>query len=454
MGQSFSREDFLHHHCESDPASCWETVYHFWPLSLWIIEKEVLNRAALYEAAPEAHRKLLRDDHWKQSLGFGRGWAYVLFVTEADIRESAPYLKKAFALPLVWKENTAHYHGLPEELARLADQILSQVAPSNPWGLHLNFTPPCDLSNLDFQGNSGWAPLCAALYLVIEGGRPDPAIWATGEWDLKYGIVAIEGLRSKMEVVYEMGGRTFFVPESNFEAAREISGKIAEEKGRSPLEIRSLPLHRPNPKETLYPLLHCLESPPDQSRPLEERATYYVRQVEWRSPEAHRYYTENLLEELAKKCRSEGVLGMGRKALGAIENLITYVSLNPQGAFFVLSTLEIKRVLLFYTDQSKKHLSWVEERIPGGIVETIQVDKISSPEEDEKIHRAIKIFAERYNPSKTALDLTPGPKDFTVVASSALDPAVSPFLYLSHSWTDVGKVPRPGYERIRRVLGS
>ena len=66
------------------------------------------------------------------------------------------------------------------------------------------------------------------------------------------------------------------------------------------------------------------------------------------------------------------------------------------------------------------------------------------------IYEAIRSFIGKYGADRTAIDVTPGTKNFSVIAAWAVDPQLTPCLYIGHSW---GKQTfAAGKERIRRLL--
>ena len=153
------------------------------------------------------------------------------------------------------------------------------------------------------------------------------------------------------------------------------------------------------------------------------------------------------MDELAENCRQKGIGDMGGVEQSLIENLVSFVSWNPDVAQIVISTIRPKHVLLFYTKESKDLFLELEGELEKSGIEVfgeLYKDR-NVEEEDSNVYYAIQNFLKKYGTEKTAFDMTPGPKDFMMVASWSLNPKISPFLYLCHNFK------RPGNEKIRHL---
>ena len=440
---------------------CYEVVLKLWPLSPWVVPQESLNLACRDERLPLACKEFLQKNSAGRLVGSGKGCCYGLFAVDSLALHKYPYLKPAFALPLMWKAGSKHAEGLPDSLKRLAEEIRMAVSPDQVWGLQDNLGEPCDLRELwHFQKQDGcsfdsvWAPLTAALLLAKEGGMPDPTVWATAAWDANQGIGSINGLDGKIVAVYDLGGKTLFVPTSNEQEAKTLNQRIAQGRQCQPLKIEALECGTTNIKQVLRPYLSALDYPPDQSQPLDLRCNYYQRQVERGVKEANQYYQKHLQEELAEECRKRGIQDLEATALSNLDSLISFVSLNPEGALFVISALRPRHILLFYTKESERHVAQVEDKIKKyhGVAEKILFADENSVAEDRRVAEKIRDFVSRHGAARTAIDVTPGQKDFTVITTMAVNASLTPLLYLCHYWNNTTRSFAAGKERIRRLL--
>jgi hypothetical protein len=437
------------------PNSYLDDIYKWGEFAPLVIQEEYLKNVLSSPVLPKLFKTYLEGF---QLFDFARsqGSCFVLFSTEAQILSRFPYLRSSFALPFLWKKDTHDCLSLPPSLKRIARRICKQICPTENWGLHwdaqrevespfswdLSWDLPCD---------SGWASLSASLILVKEGGVCRSGIWSSAAWD-ESGILSVQDLEKKIETLYDFKAETLFVPEQNKESAQEFSSKIASKRNCPPLTIEILRLGISDWKEVLKPYLSVLEHPPDRSHPLEKRCAYMMRQEERNKEAGYRYYLENLVEDLAEIYRKQEILHLSSQARGKIENLISFLSLNT-GALLSLFVLNPKRLLCFYTEESFKDLAKLQEitKKKNIELEAVKLDFYKAiPDEDEILYQKIQAFVEKYGSEKTAIDITPGTKNFSVIASWAVNPQITPCLYLGQVWTNRRLVP--GKERIRRLL--
>jgi hypothetical protein len=448
-----------------DVRSCCQVVLKLWPLSPWVIHWETLDKACQDERLPLACKNFLQQIKGTGLVSHGKGCCHGLFAVDCLALQKYPYLKPAFALPLMWKAGVAHAEGLPDSLKRLAEEIRLAVSPDQFWGLQDNLGVPCDLRELwHFQKqdsnafDSLWATLAASLLLTIQGGMLNPTLFATAAWDASQGICKVNGLEGKIATVYDLGGKTLFVPKSNEQEASDINKKTAQDRNCQPsdiLKIEVLECGNTHIKQVLRPILAAHQNyPPDQSEPLDLRCNYYQCQVELGVKEANQYYQTYLQEELAEECRKRGIQDLDENSLANLDSLVSFVSFNPEGALFVISTLRPRHTLLFYTKETEKHIPQVEEKIKkyNGVAEKILFEDKNSVAEDQRLTEKICSFVEQHGATKTVVDVTPGPKDFSAFTIMAVNANLTPLLYLCHYWNNATRSFAAGKERIRRLL--
>lgn len=443
-----------------DPFSCWEVVKKLWPLSPWIMQKQYLTAALecpLSQSCPQRRRKIeLCIRNPASMLARDKGCSHVLFaVTDQDALQHASYLRRSFALPFIWKQGISSPDTLPNRLQQMSGDIVKLFAPGQDWYLAWNFGDSQDACTFDFDldYDSGWATLAASLLLTIEGGTPDHTIWASAAWDKNRGLQEVAGVAEKLESVYELGGRKLFVVYANKENATDESKRLAKQRQGQAVEIATFSFE-PNPGRALQPYLVHFYYPPDNQQPLDIRCNYYnylnTRQ-EGKSL-TFDYYSKSLADALAIQCREQGICNLADGDLQKLENLVSFVSQNPT-ALLILSLIRPKRVLLFFTEETKKDLPKFQTIASAKNIalEPVQLNlEDREPDEDRVIHVAVRDFVARYGAQSTAIDVTPGTKNFSVIASWSVDPNVTPCLYIGHSW---GKQAyAAGKERIRRLL--
>src|SRR6266508_2692670 len=203
--------------CETDPRDLKpghlaELVWRFGSLTSWWLHPRLLERVE-----NEVGLRLARP-----RLPASHGSCWIVFAQQPPKRW--PALRDAFVLPLQWQPNTPHSRRLPPKLAGLVKSVASQLDVGN-WGLDLSpvLNPAhLDLSAIDefLEVRSGWVSLAGGLLVATGGGKPDPAVWATGGWN-EGGICRVD-LGEKLGLAAEFGVRQFFVPESQLEEAKQV----------------------------------------------------------------------------------------------------------------------------------------------------------------------------------------------------------------------------------------
>lgn len=438
-----------------DHRSCWEAVEELWPLAPWIMKAEYMESACLCPASnnyPQRKKKIEQFlSHSSDILIRGKGCCHILFaVTDSHLLSQISYCKEAFLLPLLWKKN--YQDGILPDGLKTLSRTIQEILQIHDWELSWNFDDknsfPLDL-NLEFD--SGWASLTTSLLLAVEGGISDTTIMATVSWNAERGIQPVSCLEKKIEAAYDSGCRILFVSHQDKEKAEGISQRIAEKKRINSLSIKTLEQGKNDTRQVLKPYLAYLDWPPDKTQDLETRCNYYNRQSERDKNSAYDYYVKNLVEDLVEKCRQQGIQGISSETLEQLENLISFVSLNT-GALLGFSIIKAKRALLFYTKQSQKDLPLFEKMLTsrGCQVEKKFLDKEDNvQDEDWAIFSSVQSFVQKYGAEKTAIDVSPGPKNFSLMAIWAVNPEVTPCFYVAHSYSN--KSVLPGKEKIRRL---
>ena len=293
----------------------------FGELAKWCLKREVLNLAeshahALFPDQPEA-----AFDAWKVPRGpaGGHGACWVVLVNK--LRAQLPLLRPAWVLPLRWQKGRGHHSHLPAGLLTVADNALSALQRAEDvkdcWGLVPSpggLLDEHDLSELEGDYGSVWAPLAAGLLLAAWNGKPDPTIWASGAWKDNQGVLPVDSLEAKLTLAAEFGAKMFFVPATNLKDARQYAKRlpcfhvcaIAEER-------------RPTDILRDYRVQLRLRPAPDD--PKEERRAYYLDRPTLQ--DAQQYYLEDILPDVVKDCCRKLDESWPRRSIAA---LVTTVS--------------------------------------------------------------------------------------------------------------------------------
>jgi hypothetical protein len=269
-----------------------------------------------------------------------------------------------------------------------------------------------DLRSYDefLQHESGWAPLAGGLYILKDGGKPRPDVWATGNWDGDGGVIRVGNLEVKLELARQWGAKEIFVPESQ---ADHVADQIQPGKLKSGLQ---------NPRDALADYLAALDAPPSPNEPQKNRVEYYFR-----LPAGHRkvtdYYRSNLLREIVDECRHQ----VEEEFSGwQPTHLITIVSHNPELIFLGGGALKVKNCLLLYTEDKENNgskdgrMGQLAKECARYLKTEMNIESTFGTFRDDetmpaKIRQHVENFVQGVAHFNLAFDVTPGTKLMTLV---------------------------------------
>ena len=229
------------------------------------------------------------------------------------------HLRDAFPYPVRWVDTNRQPHHkqksklLPSAVKDAADYVLDvvdDIGDVDRWELiPWEDTVPGDterpfeqppLNQLRFRGRSGFAPLAVGLYLAAWGGSPDPHVLGTGKWIEDNGIGSVDRIQAKYNLARELGARILFLPSSDADRSKNEFLPPPQPPGSDAtdaLQIRTLPVDQPHPRDALREFLNELFAEPDGNEKFHVRKTYFLtRQHRW---EASRFYVKALTQSVA-----------------------------------------------------------------------------------------------------------------------------------------------------------
>jgi hypothetical protein len=379
---------------------------------------------------------------WQFRLPTQPGSCWIIYAQEQD--DTFPLLRPAFLLPLRWVAGQPHSRQLPVDLRCLAARA-AETLEQKGWGLQLSSQDgidQLDLSQVDFPPDSGWAAVAAGLLLAVEGGRPSPDVWATGQWHDQGGIVEVGKPEAKLALALELGVREFFVPE------RQVAELESKLHGRSCL-IRPLGFGRHAPRSALADYLLHLDHPPDRLADLSIRSDYFLRQPNDRKPGS--YYWNNLLPDIIES------LSRQRTALPGCSpsHLVTIVSQSVEVSVMSARATGVRQCLLLFTGDFAKQKDTLAAQLQGVGIQTRTAEIIDDEQLAETIRIPVREFAAAIAPHQLVFDLVPGTKLMTLELEK-LARTVYPgswLLYVRHQTTSQHR-QKPGTERLRLWTSS
>lgn len=348
-----------------------------------------------------------------------------------------------------------HDRLLPPGLVRLADLVREQLGwPA--WSRHQlqQFAlrgPVLKAISTHSDFSSAWAALAPGLEVAATGGHPDPCVWATGCWDCQRGLREVAGLNEKLHLAAEHGAKEFFLPASQQgEASQIVAGH-----GASP-SVNPLRMGITEPREVLRPLLARLRACPPPANEDDEPAfqacidSYNFQPLD--DERTHAFYETHLLPTVAarlKRCLQE------RWPSWQPTHLVTIVSRRRELVLLAARALQVRHVLLFYTDgplgnDQTDDMRHVCARLQTQAVQCTPVAFHDDPSLQDTLAERLAPFLKGVPADSVVVDLTPGTKLMSLCLAFAA-PTGSWQLYLQHQTRPVGdRRPIPGTERYLR----
>jgi hypothetical protein len=273
--------------------------------------------------------------------------------------------------------------------------------------------------------------LAGGLLVAAEGGKPDPAVWATGGWS-EGGICRVD-LGEKLGLAAEFGARQFFVPESQLEEAKQV----LLSRNCDSVQLGALFEGTVEVRKALRDYLRELDVPPAFSDPRGDRAAYYLRQRdhEW----ARQYYRDNLLSEIAGELRRQCESLGGPSAT----HLVTIASDSPELVYMGLVAFQPARCLILYTRDKHAMLEQITSMCAQrrSACEVVPMAFESPDELLVQMGAAVEQFTLGADPESTVLDLTPGTKEMSMSLAFEVAKPGNRLIYLRHRRQGAKVVP-------------
>lgn len=392
-------------------------------------------------------------------LPVGRGALTALLVLERPrTQERAsddpwPCLAAGFGLPLVWRQERADSARLPRGLIGVAGEV-RRVLGYEGWGLDLSEElAGYDLSALEFEVPSLWAPLAAALELAVNGGQPDPRVFASGRWTDR-GMASVGGIEIKLAVARDLaqgGEATVFLPAQSYEQAREWAG--------AGVDIVAYDVSETDPKKAMAAHLARLDVPPQRgASPIEDRLAYANRRhIVLDRDNRQPYYIEQLVADLAQRV-AERAAGDGLIPDAGLDRLILVLSLSHELCRLMLLALRPRHALVLYTKDTERFRDGIENSAAaigedgnGRSSAGTRLDFLdtSAVEEERCLRDCERWLTAASDHAARAVDVTGGNKIMSLLLSTVARATGTRVLYLEHDYR-YGK-PQYGTERIRSL---
>lgn len=409
-------------------ARCRNAVHALGELAPWWLEDSVLLKAMI--ADPDVRKDT--------KLPQGEGQVNLLLVRPGA--RGISLLRDTVVLPVRWTASTATDSRLPLPLVKLSEAILDQLhedpaVKTSSWQLHMGVN--VDLSQLtadDFRTASAWAPLAAGLLLAARRLTPEPAVWATGAWDQRGGVAAIEGLDAKLAAAAALGARVIFVPAANAPEARTWCSSHAPH-----LKLHFLPADATEPQRALEPYLSIMGHPPplprDESDEDMHRCVTYYQLLPNRDERRTDFYFSHLMSTLVTRHRQDvHVRWPGCRP----EHLVTVVSESPEMVTLNAQVTGARRCLLLCSKPGTRtmmpFLHRIMEHLKAQGVECVP-GWFDLGTHQSLLHQFDTLTARflpvGVDPKAVVYDLTPGKKPMTLALAQLARPGQW-LLYLDH----------------------
>ena len=162
-----------------------------------------------------------------------------------------------------------------------------------------------DLSDFDSVADSGSAALAAGLLAAIRGGRSNPKIWASAQWN-DGTFSRVENLDKKLALAKAWGADKFYVAHNQTIEPRDRPNGCPESfvsRLKKPTDDDD-PRYGTRAERALSEMLKEFGIEPDLERDGEDRSRdWYVNCEDW--DQATTFYYRCLLDRIADRCREE-----------------------------------------------------------------------------------------------------------------------------------------------------
>lgn len=450
--QSYAIEERLHQWCagaveDLPPPRAYEVAARLKNLAVWWLRPEVLKRAA--ERARQLGLQKV-SERWEREplLPIKPGACWIAVVNKR--REELGLLRPAYALPLCWAPKREHDPRLPQGLRELADKVHRELQDlgevSEPWGLlpgSDEILCGVDLSKLDGQWDSGWAPLAVGLLLAAWEGKADAKVWASGSWEPSSGIQPVDDLEPKAELALSHGAGWFFVPESKAEALREWAQSQCLR-----LKIGTLRQNTRDLREALGEYLERLEMPIGPGAHLKDKRAEHFRRIQ-DDKTAKRFYRKYILlsPDVVENLRQ----GLPSKLLSGDKKLITVVSKGFDLVRLAVEVIQPTACLLLHDEELANQAfdaqDWILRERPDCRVTTSLLEQSTGQRLLNAFRSKIKEFAPEARPDELVFDLTAGKKIMSAALYDAA-PVGSYVICIEADQDDERRRPIPYTERL------
>jgi hypothetical protein len=414
-----------------------DLVHAFGPLASWWLDGMVLERAF--------------EGRWhRPSLPATAGSCWVVFAQ--DTPPSYPCLAGAYLLPVEWRQHAAHSSRLPAKLIDLVCSVTKELGAKD-WGLHLSAEAGLDAVDLaaaegHLEFKSGWAALAGGLVVARDGGKPDPAVWATGRWEGDpAGIRPVGHLDAKIALAAAHGVRHFFVPSTQVAEAERLAAGVGQEGPR----IGALEEGTPDARAALRAYRRRLRTRPGRSDPRSDRRDYYLSDLD--PQEEKDFYRENLLPDILESIREQWLAVAGEVP---VSHLVTIASDNPALVALAAGAIRPTRCLVLCTPDKEAQR---QEAFDLAKAHHLSGELIPQQFQDVKHMLAemagtVQCFVAGASASEVVLDLTPGSKEMSLMLALEVAQPGNRLYYLRHDRQGPKVVPFRERPLVWQVAGA
>lgn len=270
-----------------------------------------------------------------------------------------------------------------------------------------------DLSKLDGQWDSGWAPLAIGLLLAAWEGKADAKVWASGSWEPSSGIQPVDELEPKAELALSHGAGWFFVPESKAEALREWAQSQCLR-----LKIGTLRQNTRDLFEALGEYLERLEMPIGPGAHLKEKRKEHFSRIQ-DIEAAEQFYRKCVLPDVVEDLRQS----LPSKLLSGDKKLITVVSKGFDLVRLAVQVIQPTACLLLHDEELANQAfdtrDWILRERPDCRVTTSLLEQSTGQKLLDAFQSKIKEFAPEARLDELVFDLTAGKKIMSVALYDA-----------------------------------
>lgn len=415
-----------------------------WWLRGEVLEKARRRRAQLFTGGTTA------SNAWQlPAVPRACGCCWVLLAFREP--ERFGLLKPAAVLPLRWERNASHHPHLPGTLRRVADEVVEvlrgeekEIAAGEGWALvpePADLLCEHDLSSLSWPCESAWVSLVGGLLLAAWKEKPNPEIWASGEFVAGKGIMPVDGIAEKAAAAAEFGAKKLFLPKENI--TENIIRATADEHG---LTLVPLGGATEGLRKGLGNYLDELEVPPGREASQEQRRNYFLRVSD--DSRAQKYYRQYILPDVLNQSAAARIRQL------QTSHLVMIISGGYSQVDIALAIAQPRRCLLLYNEDKAREAEAILQRVHSD-AEVSQVScqsqQFHETEYDGLVREfrgLIQAFLGSQPPERLVVDVTGGQRVMNLALYDAA-PEGSQVMCCQAKWSGDVRRPEPFTERFQ-----